>query len=88
MKVSVWIPKIAIQSCVFMCFEPNAPHMRWKHELSLTFAAQRNNILRPTCSGGAQGTPCDAGCNCGVEQAVHPPAKVLGEGAQKQVFLS
>lgn len=77
MKVSVWILKVSTQSCAFMCLQLNAPHIRWKHELSLTFAAQKEDILGLTCSGCAQGTPGDAGHNCGVEQALHPSAKGL-----------
>lgn len=77
MKFSGWILKIATQSWPFMCPQLNAPHMRWNHELSLTSAAQKDNILGPTCSSCAQGTPGDTGRICGAEQAAHPSAKGL-----------
>lgn len=41
----------------------------------LAFAAEKDNNLRPTSSGCAQGTPRDTGRNFGVEQGVHPSAK-------------
>lgn len=62
MKVCVWILKRPPKT-VFVRLQLIAPRMRLKHECSL--AAQKNNLLEPTCWGCAQGGSSEVDRNCG-----------------------